>query len=137
MNAIANCFEIILYVADQATSTRFYEQLLGRAPDLVVPGMTEFVIAPNIKLGLMPNESIARILLDKTPHPATGSGIPRCELYLYVNDIARVYDNAIAAGAKLVSPIEERNWGDLACYFADPDGHIVALAQKLADGAGN
>jgi len=122
--------ETILYVASQEESTRFYSKLLRRTPDLNVPGMTEFQLTDSFKLGLMPNDGIAKILKNKTPHPATGTGIPRCELYLYVDDIQVEYDNAILTGATPISPIEERNWGDTVCYFADPDGHVVAFAES-------
>ncbi len=97
-------------------------------PELHVPGMTEFAISPGCKLGLMPNKGIAKILLDKTPHPGTGTGIPRCELYLLTDNAWAEYDNAVKCGAKLISPLADRDWGHKVCYFADPDGHIVAFA---------
>lgn len=122
--------EIILYVKDQEASSIFYERILRRKPDLNVPGMTEFIVSENCKIGLMPNKGIAKILADKTPHPDSGNGIPRCELYLYVDNIQYEFDNAIKCGAKLISPITEMNWGDRACYFSDPDGHILAFAEK-------
>lgn len=130
MNHI-QCIEIILYVADQQSSTEFYSRLFRKNPDLHVPGMTEFKLSDHVKLGLMPNSGIAKILLDNTPNPATGAGIPRCELYLHVEDIQLEFENALNSGAKLVSPILDRDWGDRACYFADPDGHIIAFAEKL------
>lgn len=122
--------EIILYVNDQQASTDFYTKLFRQTPDLNVPGMTEFQLSENCKLGLMPNKSMAKILLDNTPHPDEGNGIPRCELYLYVDDIEHEYDNAINSGAKCISPIENRDWGDTVCYFSDSDGHIIAFAVK-------
>lgn len=78
----------------------------------------------------MPNDSIAKILGDKTPHPASGKGVPRCELYMYVEDVQLEFENAIKNGATLVSPISDRDWGDKACYLSDPDGHIIAFAKK-------
>ncbi|WP_202924459.1 VOC family protein [Flavobacterium phycosphaerae] len=50
-------------------------------------------------------------------------------MYLYIENIA--FDNAIQSGAKLISPISDRDWGDRACYFADLDGHIIAFAEKI------
>lgn len=93
--------------------------------------MTDFHFSGNCKIGLMPNKGIAKILEDKTPHPDNGNGIPRCELYFYVDDIQLEFENALNCGAKLISPIENRNWGDKACYFSDLDGHIIAFAEKL------
>ncbi|MBX3163270.1 MAG: lactoylglutathione lyase [Bacteroidetes bacterium] len=123
--------ETILYVNNQEASKEFYQKIFRKNPDLHVPGMTEFNLSENCKLGLMPNKGIAKILSDKTPHPDEGNGIPRCELYLYVEDIKLEYDNAIKSGAKLISPIIDRDWGDKVCYFSDPDGHIIAFAQKI------
>lgn len=123
--------ETILFVFDQQRSTAFYSRLFRMQPNLHVPGMTEFNLMPGFKLGLMPNTGMAKILSDKTPHPGQAIGIPRCELYLIVEDISIEFDYAITAGAKLISPILDRDWGDKACYFADPDGHIIAFAEKL------
>lgn len=123
--------ETILYVHDQEASSKFYQNILRKTPDLNVPGMTEFNLSDTCKLGLMPNKGIANILGDKVPHPDTGNGIPRCELYLYVDSIQFEFDNAIKSGAKLVSQIEDRDWGDKVCYFSDPDGHIIAFAEIM------
>lgn len=123
--------ETILYVNDQQESTNFYLKLFRQNPDLNVPGITEFKLAENCKLGLMPNKGIAKILSNKTPHPDIGNGIPRCELYFYVENIELEFENAINIGAKLICEIKDQNWGDKVCYFADIDGHIIAFAQKL------
>ena len=123
--------QTILYVSDQNESAHFYQKLFGKKPELHVPGMTEFHLTENVKLGLMPNKGIAKILKDKTPHPQEGNGIPRCELYLTVEDIHAAFENAHNCGATLIRPIEDRDWGATVCYFADRDGHILAFAQKL------
>lgn len=122
--------ETILYVKDQEISRKFYQKIFRNEADLNVPGITEFNISDNCKVGLMPNKGIAKILTDKTPHPDRGYGIPRCELYLYVDNIQFEFDNAIISGAKLLSPIMIRDWGDKVCYFSDPDGHIIAFAEN-------
>ncbi|MFY0483460.1 VOC family protein [Flavobacterium sp. PLA-1-15] len=124
--------QTILYVNDQQASAAFYERLFRKAPDLNVPGMTEFVLAPNVKLGLMPNKGIAKLLGDASPHPDTGDGIPRCELYFLIEDLEAVFENAVAIGAKVISPILDRDWGDRACYFADSDGHVIALQKSCS-----
>lgn len=123
--------ETILYVNDQQKSAEFYTKLFRQKPELDVPGMTEFKLAKNCKIGLMPNNGIAKILTGKTPHPDKGSGIPRCELYFLVDDIGLEFENAVKTGAKLISPIKKMDWGDKVCYFGDPDGHIIAFAEKL------
>lgn len=123
-------YEIILYVADQERSKIFYSVILQKQPSLDVPGMTEFDLAEGLKLGLMPENGIAKILSDETPHPATGNGIPRCELYILADGVEKRFDNALHAGAKPVSAVSDRDWGDRVGYVADPDGHIIAFAER-------
>lgn len=123
--------ETILYVSDQESSHLFYQKIFRREADLHVPGMTEFKLSDQCKIGLMPNKGIAKILADKTPDPQSGNGIPRCELYFLVNDVEKEFANALQSGAKLISPVLDRDWGDKVCYFSDPDGHILAFAQKM------
>lgn len=123
--------ETILYVNEQAASCEFYKKIFRKEPELDVPGMTEFHLSGSCKVGLMPNKSIAKILSDKTLHPETGNGIPRCELYMLVENVQLEFDNAVKSGAKLISPISNRDWGDKVCYFSDPDGHILAFAENV------
>lgn len=124
--------EFILYVADQSRSARFYAELLGLAPSLDVPGMTEFTLPGGCKLGLMPEAGIARIICGPMPHPSTASGVPRCEIYLLVEDLPAACARATRAGAQLVNAPSDRDWGHRVAYYADDDGHIIALAGTIA-----
>jgi len=126
--------EFILYVSDQERSKTFYKTLLHSEPVLDVIGMTEFALTDSCKLGLMPNKGIARIIGETLPHPESGTGIPRCELYLIVEDAREAFKHAMHCGARLVSPVADRDWGDRVGYVADPDGHVVALAQSIKTG---
>jgi hypothetical protein len=125
-------YEIILYVADQEKSRDLYSSILNMKPALDVPGMTEFRLSPALKLGLMPEKGIVKILSDKTPHPASGNGIPRCELYIAGDDASGSFERAIRSGAREVSPVQARDWGDTVGYVCDDDGHIIAFAEKTA-----
>ncbi|MDX2359272.1 MAG: VOC family protein [Crocinitomicaceae bacterium] len=122
--------EFILYVADQRKSTVFYSELLGMQPVLDVPGMTEFRFSDHCKLGLMPEKGIAKIITPTLHHPELGTGIPRCELYLKMDNAAECYQRGVQIGAKEISPMESRGWGDTVGYLADFDGHVLAFAKK-------
>jgi uncharacterized glyoxalase superfamily protein PhnB len=122
---------VILYVANQQVSRDFYSRLLQLEPVLDVPGMTEFNLLEGLKLGLMQQDGIARILGDKTPHPASGNGIPRCELYLLDENPEELYTRALDSGALEVSKIQQRNWGHRVGYVVDRDGHIIAFAKEI------
>jgi len=101
--------EFILYVENQNKSKEFYQNLLQINPSLDVFGMTEFKLADNVKLGLMPEKGIAKILYRKMPHPNKGNGIPRCELYLKVNNIEEYLKRSIKLGGKIISKLQDRN----------------------------
>lgn len=122
---------VILYVENQSESCLFYSKLLCLEPHLNVPGMTEFYLSDSLVLGLMPNNSIEKIINGKLPHPSLGNGIPRCELYLYVENIDEIYQHCKSLHLNIFSDLEERTWGDKAFYFTDLDGHVLAFAEKM------
>ncbi len=118
----------ILYVADQGRSARFYAAVFDRRPDLDVPGMTEFRFGEGCVLGLMPEAGIRRLLGAALPDPAAAKGVPRSELYCRVADPAALHGRALANGARELSPLLKRDWGDAAAYSLDLDGHVIAFA---------
>lgn len=120
----------ILYVADQRLSTEFYATVLARQPDLNVPGMTEFKISESCVLGLMPEAGIKRLLGERLPDPSGANGVPRAEVYLTVHDPQAYHQRAIENGARELSPLALRNWGDEVAYSLDPDGHVLCFAGK-------
>ena len=123
---------LILYVADQARSAAFYRAVLACAPRLDVPGMTEFDLPGGGVLGLMPEQGIRRLLGDALADPALARGVPRCELYLLVDEPAAWQARAVQAGARELSPLALRDWGHDAAYSLDPDGHVLAFAAVSA-----
>ncbi len=115
---------------NQERSKDFYEKLLKIKPSLHVPGMTEFILAENVKLGLMPEKGIVKIIAKHLPHPSKGQGIPKCELYLKVNTPLNYLKRGMKLGGKEISKFQIRDWGDKVGYLSDLDGHIIAFAQK-------
>jgi uncharacterized glyoxalase superfamily protein PhnB len=121
---------LILYVADQRAAAAFWREVLDVAPRLDVPGMTEFSLGSGAVLGLMPEQGIRRLLGSALPDPAGASGVPRAEVYLVLEaaaDVEAHHRRALAAGATELSPPAARDWGDVAGYSLDPDGHVVAF----------
>jgi len=50
-------------------------------------------------------------------------------LHLQVDDIHAWFDRAVAAGAEVVTPIEQMFWGDFYAQLRDPFGVLWALGQ--------
>lgn len=129
---MAAAAHLILYVRDQARSAAFYRAALACEPRLDVPGMTEFTLPGGAVLGLMPEAAIRRLLGPSLPDPALAHGTPRAELYLVVLDVEAAHARALAAGARELSPPLPRDWGHVAGYALDPDGHVLAFAHATA-----
>lgn len=121
----------ILYVSDQDSSTEFYSNVLDQKPSLYVPGMTEFILNNGSSLGLMPVSGIKKLLGNQLPDPNKAFGIPKSEVYLFVDDPASYHNRALKNNAKELSPLQERNWGDVVAYSLDPDGHVLAFAKGM------
>ena len=115
----------ILYVRDQKVSRNFYQTVLSQEPRLDVPGMTEFQLSPKTVLGLMPWDGIQRLLDLAGTEPGVG-----CELYLDSPTAEVMLERALVAGGSLLSPYRDRDWGARVAYVADPDGHVLALANS-------
>ena len=119
----------ILFVESQERSREFYRSVLQLEPSMDVDGMTMFNITDSFSIGLMPELNISRILGSEIPNPSEGNGIPRCELYLFVDNPNERLEILVSAGGKRISEMTARSWGDDVAYGLDPDGHVIALAK--------
>jgi len=54
-------------------------------------------------------------------------------LYILLDNIDEAYERALKAGAKEISKIQDRDWGDAVGYLSDPDGHLIAFAKRISN----
>lgn len=127
----------ILYVANQRQSLDFYAKIIGKQPELDVPGMTEFLLSESHVLGLMPNAGIKKLLGDKIPNPELGFKIPRVEIYFKTPLAKKMFELAIQNGAHKIDEFCLRDWGDSVGYAMDSDCHLLAFAYADALGTVN
>ncbi len=64
--------------------------------------------------------------------PSTIGGTP-VTLNLYVQDADKVWQQALAAGAKATMPIADQFWGDRYGIVTDPFGHAWSIATHKQD----
>lgn len=121
--------QFIIFVENQEKSKLFYTSLLDLKPSLDVNGMTEFQLNKRTKLGIIPEKGIGK-LLSNLPNPSLANGIPKCEIYLHVDNVLKCFEKAISLGAKSVNLPKNRDWGDFVGYVSDFDGNIIAFASK-------
>lgn len=69
---------------------------------------------------------------DGTKAPATLGGTA-VVLTMYFEDADKIFNQAVAAGGKVVMPIGDQFWGDRYGMVADPFGHIWAIATHIED----
>jgi PhnB protein len=53
--------------------------------------------------------------------------------YVYVEDVDRAFERAVAAGAEVKMPLEDMFWGDRIGSVTDPSGHVWTLASHVED----
>lgn len=64
--------------------------------------------------------------------PKTIGGSP-VMLNVYVEDVDRVFDRALKAGATALSPVRDQFYGDRSGQFEDPFGHRWGVATHIED----
>ena len=72
-------------------------------------------------------------------HPEMGARSPQTfggspvSILLYVEDVDKLVAQAIAAGAKLKRPVENKFYGDRSGSVEDPFGHVWHIATRKED----
>jgi catechol 2,3-dioxygenase-like lactoylglutathione lyase family enzyme len=119
---------ITLAVADPSASKRFYVDGLGWEPAFEAPDEVVFFrMAPTLVLALWRVDDFEAEAGVVNREPGTAPitlahNVPAPE------QVDAVLADAVAAGARLVTPAEDRDWGGRSGYFADPDGYRWEVA---------
>lgn len=110
----------------------FYGRAFGARTLMRMPGPDGRVGHAEIQIG-----SSRLMLADEFPEmgflgPEARGGSP-VHLHLYVEDVDALVDGALAAGAKLVRPIDDQFYGDRSGTVQDPFGHVWHVATHVED----
>lgn len=121
-----------LIVEGAAAAIEFYTNVLGATERMRMPGPGGTVGHAEIELG-----GSLIMVADEAPDmgirgPRTIGGSP-VTLHVYVADVAAVFDAAVAAGAKVLRPLEDQFYGDRSGQFEDPFGHRWNVASRVVD----
>jgi catechol 2,3-dioxygenase-like lactoylglutathione lyase family enzyme len=122
---------LVLAVSDVDRAYAFYRGVFGWKSHLGWPDeYEELVVSEEDRLGLYRRDGYAA---SAGAEPAELNGrVSPAYLYVRVDDLEGTIERFREAGARPLSPRADRNWGDEAAYFADPDGNVVAVAARLA-----
>ena len=121
-----------LCVKDARRAIEFYKKAFGATESMRLEQPDGRIGHAELRLGE------ARIMLaDEFPEmnvrsPQSLGGSPVI-LYLYVEDVDEFAGRAVAAGAKLMQPVEDKFYGDRSGSLMDPFGHVWTVATHKED----
>ncbi len=123
--------QVTLAVSDLQRSLEFYERVFGWPRNDAIDFDTYVELLPPSggAVGLFERDGYAEIVDAAPSQPADGEVAP-VYLYVRVPDVRATTAALEEAGARLLSPLRRRSWGEEAAWYADPDGNVVAVAQE-------
>lgn len=121
-----------LIVKGAAKALDFYKQAFGAKELFRMPGPGDRIMHAEIKIGDSPI-----MLADEAPEflatsPETLGGTP-IGLMIYVEDVDRSFQQAIAAGGKEIRPVVDQFYGDRSGTLMDPFGHKWTIGTHKED----
>jgi PhnB protein len=54
-------------------------------------------------------------------------------IYMYVEDVDKTVERAVAGGAKVLFPVSNQFWGDRIGWVMDPAGHVWTVATHIEE----
>jgi len=121
-----------LTVKDAAKAIEFYKKAFGATERGRHLGPGGKIMHAEMQLG------DSRFMLnDEFPEMGacgpTGTGRSPVTIHLYVEDVDKVYNQAVAAGAKASMPVMDQFWGDRYGMVTDPFGHNWSIGSHIKD----
>jgi uncharacterized glyoxalase superfamily protein PhnB len=120
-------------VVDKATDAiEFYKRAFGAKERGRMPGPGDTIAHAELEIGdsvLMLHDPLPQSQL-KLPKELGGTSVG---IFLYVEDVDEVVQQAIDAGATVTMPVEDQFWGDRFGVVADPFGHQWQIATHKED----
>ena len=124
--------QIYLAVEDASTAIDFYKQAFGAEETIRMPGPDGSVAHAELQIG-----DSKLMLSDPFPQsdvrPPAERGGPTASVFMYVDDVDAVFEQAQVAGATVSSPLENMFWGDRFGSLTDPFGHVWSIATHIED----
>ena len=67
-------------------------------------------------------------LASRAPQPDGSSPVV---IFVYVEDVDAVVGRAVAAGARILLPVQNQFWGDRTGRIIDPSGHVWTISTRV------
>ena len=119
-----------LTVNNGSEAIEFYKRALGAKELLRHATPDGKILNAQIRIG----DSIV-MLSDEFPGSDTRSpaslGTSTVTLHIYTKDVNKLWEQAIAAGARILMPLSNQFWGERYGQITDPYGHRWSLSQQV------
>ena len=121
-----------LCVDDANAAIDFYCRVLGATERMRMPMQNGKIAHAEIAIG-----DAVIMLADEAPDmgarsPKSIGGSP-VMLYVYVDDVDRVFNEAVQSGSTVLNSVEDKFYGDRSGEFEDPFGHCWNIATHVED----
>jgi PhnB protein len=135
VNAIPSGYHSLtpyLVVNDASRAIDFYKQAFGAKETVRMGGPGGKIGHAELKIG-------DSMLMLSDEMPGSGNRSPQSlggspvSVFMYVENVDSVFDQAVKAGAKADKPPEDMFWGDRFGHLTDPFGHLWAIATHIED----
>jgi PhnB protein len=121
-----------LVCAGAAEAIEFYQKAFGATELSRVPGENGKLMHASVRIGdsvVMLNEEMPEWGAFG-PKSLKGSAVT---IHLYVENADAVFEQAVAAGAKITMPLDDMFWGDRYGKVEDPFGHQWSIGTHVRD----
>ena len=121
-----------LAVEDAAKAIEYYKRAFGAKERVRMD-------APGGKIGHAELEIGDSLVMLSDPFPQSSTKPPKDlggttgSVFMYVEDVDSVIQDAIDAGATVTMPVEDMFWGDRFGTVTDPFGHQWSIATHIED----
>jgi PhnB protein len=121
-----------LVVGDAAKALDFYKKALGATVTVRMDGPNGKITHAEFRIG---DSTI--MLSDEMPQGACKApqtlGGATSSVFLYIEDVDKIFNQAVAAGSKSVMPPTDQFWGDRFGTLIDPFGQVWSIATHIED----
>jgi PhnB protein len=121
-----------LFCRDVAAEIDFCKNTFGAAERVRRPGPDGNVAHALMTIGpaMIMIEAEWPGLASRAPKPDGSSPVV---IYVYVEDVDKTVERAVAGGAKVLFPVQNQFWGDRIGWVMDPSGHVWTIATHIEE----
>jgi PhnB protein len=121
-----------LVCRDPAAAIDFYTSTFGAVERVRRPVPDGAVAHAMLTIGpaMIMIEGEWPTLTSRAPKPDGSSPVV---IYVYVEDVDKTVEQAIAKGAQVLVPAQDQFWGDRIAWIMDPAGHVWTVATRIEE----